>query len=89
MKTFKTSLHILIAFVSMLGFLGGWATLAHSRKPIQPAQSQAQVLEALPPLDPIPSFNSVTSNNNNGGLSSFTPTRRNRAALPMFMTRGS
>jgi hypothetical protein len=87
MKPFKTSLHILIAFVSMLGFLGGWATLAHSRKPIQPAQSQT--LDALAPLDPIPPFNSVTSNNNNGGLSSFTPTRRNRAAIPMFMTRGS
>jgi hypothetical protein len=53
MKNFKTSLHIFIAFVSMLGFLGGWATLAHSRKPIQPAQFQANVLEALPPLDPI------------------------------------
>jgi hypothetical protein len=89
MKNFKTSLHIFIAFVSMLGFLGGWATLAHSRKPIQPAQFQANVLEALPPLDPIPAFNSVSSNNNGGFLGSFMPSRRNNAMMPMFMTRGS
>ena len=61
MKPFKNSLHIFITFVSVLAFLGGWATLAHSRKPIQPTQSQA--LEPLPPLEAIPAFNSVTSNN--------------------------
>jgi hypothetical protein len=87
MKTFKTGLHILIASFSILGFLGGWATFAHSRKPIQPVQPQ--VFEALPPLDPIPAFNSAPSNNNNGGLSSFLPLRRNNAMSPMFVTRGS
>jgi hypothetical protein len=91
MKTFKASLHILIASFSILAFLGGWATLAHSRKPIQPAQFQAQALQPLPALDPIPSFNSasVDNNNNSGGLNSLITTRRSSGMSPMFMTRGS
>lgn len=88
MKPFKTSLHILLASASVLGFLGGWATLAHSRKPIQTTQRvQPQVLEALPPLEPIPSFDSV--NSNNGDFGSFIPTQRNQSEIPMFVTRGS
>jgi hypothetical protein len=89
MKPFKNSLHIFITFVSVFAFLGGWATLAHSRKPIQPTQSQTNQIEALPPLAPIPSFNSVTSNNDDSNLNIIVPTRRSRATNSIFVTRGS
>jgi hypothetical protein len=88
-KTYKTILRIIITFASMVGFLTGWATLAHSRKPIQPAQSQAQAFQPLQPLVPIQPFNSLTSNNNNGDLRVVTPSRRNRNFMPMFTTSGS
>jgi hypothetical protein len=78
MKTFKTSLHLLISFASVLGFLGGWATLAHSRKPIQP---QAD-LAPLPALQPVGVFG-----NNDSGVQIVSP--RHRSVSSAFMTRGS
>ena len=87
MKNFKNILRILLTFASMLGFLGGWATLAHSRKPIQPVTAQPQTLE---PLAPLPSIDGSPTNNNNGQLNIFTPpTRRSRASRPLFTTSGS
>jgi hypothetical protein len=97
MKNFKNTLRIMITLASMLGFLGGWATLAHSRKPIQPTQAQSQqvqALEPLAPLDPLPAIDGSSSNNNNGNgqlriiTPSNLPARRNRAA-PLFSTTGS
>lgn len=98
MKNFKNTLHILLTFASLLGFLGGWATLAHSRKPIQTtnAQPQPQALEPLAPLAPLPAVGSLpaTTNNNtgNGLLSIFTPSTapslRTRSR-PLFSTSGS
>jgi hypothetical protein len=60
MKPFKASLRVLIATSSVAGFLGGWALLAHSPKPAQASQQPpAQVEQTqLPPLPPMPEFNS-------------------------------
>jgi hypothetical protein len=93
MKNFKNILHILLTFTSLLGFLGGWATLAHSRKPIQPATNQPQALEPLAPLAPLPSLDGNSTNNNansgNGLLSIFNlPAHRSRPRA-LFTTSGS
>jgi len=94
MKNFKNTLHVLITVASLAGFLGGWATLAHSRKPIQPTQSgAAQALEPLQPLAPLPALNSAANagtDNNGGFLSLFNqaPAQRVRTR-PVFRTSGS
>jgi len=90
MKNFKSSLHVLLTCVSVLGFLGGWATLAHSRKPVQPVSNQPQ---ALAPLAPLPSLDSSNTGPNNNPLSFFAPSaqapvRRSRSRS-MFATGGS
>jgi hypothetical protein len=93
MKNFKNILRILLTFASMLGFLGGWATLAHSRKPIQPVTAQPQALEPLAPLAPLPSIDGNPANSNtnsgNGLLSIFTPPARRSRSRPLFTTSGS
>jgi hypothetical protein len=55
MKIYKIFLHILIALGSMMGFLVGWAILAHAGKPVQQGlpQSSQQALVPLPALPPI------------------------------------
>ena len=49
MKNFKTSLHVLLSFVSILGFLGGWATLAGLLS-IAPQQQQPSRLRSSRPF---------------------------------------
>lgn len=72
MKPFKSFLQFLLSITSLLAFVGGWITFAHSRKPIQPASSQDTTLQPLPTLEPM--YGETTSNN--GGIFSFlTPTR--------------
>ena len=94
MKNFKTSLHVLLSFVSILGFLGGWATLAHSRKPIQNTSGNpaTQALDPLPPLAPLPAMGS-TSSNSSAGLLSIAPQQqqpsRLRSSRPFLTTSGS
>lgn len=61
MKHFKLSLRVWIAVSSVVGFIGGWALLAHSPKPVQASQgnSTTQVeLAPLPTLAPLSSFRS-------------------------------
>ena len=82
MKNFKNLLHLIIAFASVFGFLGGWATLAHSRKPLQPITAELDPLAPLPPVD----LNPQASNSTNNGVVFVSPNRRSRS---MFMTRGS
>ena len=92
MKNFKNSLHILLALASVFGFLGGWATLAHSGKPVQPVSSGGQALDPLPALAPLPAMNLNASANSSGGgglniiAPAQAPVRRSR---PMFTTSGS
>ncbi|MCX6080704.1 MAG: hypothetical protein NTW32_14325 [Chloroflexi bacterium] len=84
MKNFKNFLHIIIAFASLLGFLGGWATLAHSPKPVQSGTAQLEPLAPLAPIDMNPG--SVAANNNSTIFVS--PNRRARSRS-LFMTGGS
>jgi len=90
MKAFKALLRIWITVASVLSFLGGWALLAHSKKPLQPvqsAQSAAVNIAPLPTLPPIQFFsqgafsdtNNFTVNNNPAPLMS----------APLLMTGGS
>lgn len=89
MKNFKNYLHILLTFASLLGFLGGWATLAHSGKPLQPDSKQSGALAPLPALEPIPAIGSSSTNSNNGLLTINPATRNSRRASPFFTTSGS
>ena len=73
MKNFKNILHIMLTVTSVLGFLGGWATLAHSIKPGQAVATQSQAVDPLPPLDPIPDINIAASGNSSSDLSIVAP----------------
>jgi hypothetical protein len=92
MKPFKTLLHILLALGSMVGFLFGWATLAHAGKPVQPGQGQSsqQALAPLPALPPIQSTIGSDSTSNNP-LQFLVPRVQTRSNFPSngFVTRGS
>jgi len=83
MKLYKGFLHFLITLVSTFAFLTGWATLAHSLKPVQPVKQ-----EALAPLDPLPPVGMVSNSLSSDGLQIFSPSPRVRSRS-MFVTRGS
>jgi len=93
MKNFKNILHILLTLASLFGFLGGWATLAHSGKPVQPVSTGGgQTLDPLPALAPLPemNLNADTNNNSGGGLNIIAPAQAPvRRSRPMFTTSGS
>jgi hypothetical protein len=76
MKNINTPLHILLSVASLLGFLGGWATLAHSRKPIQNTadNASAQAIDPLPALAPLPALDgSTASTGTSAGQFTFSP----------------
>lgn len=87
MKSFKTSLHVLLTFASLMGFLGGWATLAHSRKPVQ--NTSSTTLEPLPALAPLQTGISSPANNNGSGLITVAPVAPRRTGRSTFTTGGS
>jgi hypothetical protein len=92
MRFYKTVLHILISIASIFGFIGGWASIAHSNKPShKPSQSKAvQAQEFLPALDPLPALQPIQSFNTvSSGLQSFTPSFRPLNVNPVFITGGS
>jgi hypothetical protein len=86
-KIYKTFLHVWITIVSLLSFLGGWAMLAHSRKPIQPSHSNVVDLAPLPTLAPIQAFGNTGANSNGLGLLSSNPRPRIRSSF--LSTSGS
>ena len=78
MDKFQRKLRILIATGSTVGFLGGWALLAHAGKPVAagtvvaPAistESSITVPAKLPPLD----FSALESSDSSGNVQSFVP----------------
>jgi hypothetical protein len=74
MDKFQRKLRILIATGSTIGFLGGWALLAHAGKPVSnmvPTTSTTTTVQSvnLPPLD----FNALESNVNAPNVQSFAP----------------
>ena len=90
MKSFKSLLHIFLGLASMAGFLIGWATFAHSNKPVQPGQTDLsqQDLAPLPALPPI----QVDQNSQSSPLQFFAPrqsTSNFGFAQRGFFTRGS
>lgn len=94
MKSFKTLLHILITSASVIGFLGGWASLAHALKPASKTPQTAGV-EALAPLPDIPAMPAMGASPSNstvtgGNLNIFIPAQ---SAAPrkrsFFRTSGS
>ncbi len=92
MKAFKSFLHVLIASVSVVSFLGGWIALAHSKKPVQSYTSQSIV--ALPTLAPIPALGSLSVSNSNSsgqgnGLGILMSSNNNFMNRPLFRTGGS
>jgi hypothetical protein len=90
MKLYKTLLHTWIALMSVLTFLGGWAMLAHSRKPIQTTSqsSSAVSLAPLPTLAPIQAFGSGNSNTN--FVPQIAPMQQtNNNFFPVMRTGGS
>jgi hypothetical protein len=88
MKAYKTFLHLWITAASLLSFLGGWALLAHSRKPIQPVQTTTVNIAPMPTLPPIQFFNGEEAG---GGLNFVTPNKSQpiQQSAPLLMTGGS
>ena len=87
MKIYRKALRYWIAIASVFSFLGGWAILAHSPKPVQPVSIQQA---ALPNLPPIQAFGSEDNSNGPG----FFPTNPQMApqqgsGFPLLRTRGS
>lgn len=82
MKLYKGFLHFLITLISVFAFLLGWATLAHSLKPVQPVQQAA--LARLDPLPPV----GLPSSSPSSGLHLFSSSSQPRARS-VFVTRGS
>ena len=93
MNFFKTGLRIWIATGSVIGFFGGWALLAHSPKPAQPAQQPVVVQMApLPTLAPLPPIGDL---NNQPGFQQPQPLPQLQPSMPQtgffggFRTGGS
>ncbi len=65
---FKTFLKIWIAFASVIAFLFGWVTFAHSGKPVSASSAslasngaQSVQIQPLPTLQPLPPLGSTQS----------------------------
>jgi hypothetical protein len=92
MKNIKHSMHIMLTFASALAFLGGWATLAHSRKPVQATSTiSGQSVEALPALAPLTPINisGAASDNGSGNMTIIAPPLQSRSPRAVFSTGGS
>ena len=88
MKIFKKALHYWIAIASVFSFLGGWALLAHSPKPVQPASvANIAPLQNLPPIQAF--GEGSQSGQSQGGLNLFTSNNQPSAGVPLLRTGGS
>jgi hypothetical protein len=81
MNKFQRKLRLVIAAGSAVGFLSGWALLAHAGKPIAAGaltantESSITVPASLPPLD----FSALEAAGNSSNVQSFVP-------QPMFQS---
>ena len=96
MKPFKTALRYWIALVSLVGFLGGWVTLAHARKPIQNSSASANTnvlaVPTLAPLQPLGlngSSGTTDSSSNNSLFNFQVSNQQPQYNFPVITTRGS
>jgi len=83
MDKFQRKLRLVIATGSAVGFLGGWALLAHAGKPVAAStptvdtESSITIPASLPPLD----FRALEASGNSSNVQSFVP-------QPMFQSFG-
>lgn len=91
---FRLFLRVWVALASLGAFIGGWAFLGHSGKPVsassnsvQPGDSGAQTQQ----LAPLPTLVPLSSLNNSSTGSSIQPVQQPafQFAQPRFRTRGS
>lgn len=87
MKIIKTVLHYWFAIVSLLSFLVGWGMLAHSLKPIQPAQTTIMNSASLPVLPTIQAFGNGSGNGS--GLNFSAPGNKSNVGFPILRSGGS
>ena len=75
MDKFQRKLRLVIAAGSTVGFLSGWALLAHAGKPVAAGtpiinmESSITVPASLPPLD----FRALEDSGSSGNVQSFVP----------------
>jgi len=89
MKPFNNFLYVMITGASITGFLGGWAALAHSLKPVQPSSQQQPQQQVLQPLAPLPPIGVASSGNDQAPLQTFIPVPSTRGFSRGFMSGGS
>jgi hypothetical protein len=87
MKIIKTALHYWFAIISVLSFLVGWGMLAHSLKPVQPAQTTIVNTASLPALPPIQAFGAGSGNGN--GLNFSAPSSQPNSGTRILRSGGS
>lgn len=88
-KPLKNSLRLWITASSVVGFMGGWAILAHAPKPaplqtVTAATVQESIVSPIPTLPPVPSLDEFTQLQ---PLPSFSFSTQSQ--MPRFRTRGS
>jgi hypothetical protein len=75
MDKFQRKLRLVIATGSAVGFLGGWALLAHAGKPVAASaptidtESSITIPASLPPIN----FNALEAGGNSSNVQSFVP----------------
>ncbi len=100
MKPVKLTLRIWIAVTSILSFLGGWALLSHSGKPVSIFGSSTDTGSAVnlnAALPPIPSLDQLVGNSTSSASSSGLgiqqlPSQSSNGFsnfVPSFRSRGS
>jgi hypothetical protein len=94
MKLLKIGLRTWIGSMSVISFLGGWALLSHSGKPVPliqtpepaPTAAASQSMDT-PQLAPIPSVNDLVTTNLQPLPS--LPSSQTQSFFPRLRTRGS
>ena len=89
MKIFRKALRYWIAVTSVLTFLGGWAILAHSPKPVQTVTIQSAALPTLPPIKVYGSTNNGLTFFPNNVQTNTSVTQQQSTGMPLLRTRGS
>jgi energy-converting hydrogenase Eha subunit F len=82
MKTLKNILRWWLSLASVMGFLSGWAMLAHAPKPV-PAEQMPALPTPLAPLPPLGSASDAGSQPQSFTISS------SQSQMPVFVTSGS
>jgi hypothetical protein len=91
MDKFQRKLRLVIATGGAVGFLGGWALLAHAGKPVATStltidtESSITIPSSLPPIN----FSDLEASGSSGNVQSFVPPSFQSFGRPRFRTGGS